>query len=215
MPGAATPGGDSPVSFYGRLILPRLLDRAMRSKEITAERAKLVPRATGVVIEIGIGSGLNLPYYGRGVERLVGVDPSATLLAMTRERARAARFAVAMIEASAESVPLASGMAETVVTTWTLCSIRDAARGLAEMKRLLKPGGRLLFIEHGRAPDAGVRAWQDRITPVWRHLAGGCHLNRDIPGLLGTAGFRIDALDASYGDVGPRPFAFLYRGSAA
>ena len=179
------------MSFYGRVILPRLLDLAMRSSQITAERAKLVPRATGLVVEIGIGSGLNLPYYGDGVERLIGVDPSTKLLAMTRGRSRAARFGVATIESSAESVPLSSGIAETVVMTWALCSIRDAAPALRETRRLLKPGGRLLFIEHGRAPDAKVRAWQDRITPLWRHVAGGCHLNRDVPELLAAAGFQV------------------------
>lgn len=203
------------MSFYERVVLPWLIDLAMRSKQTTAERAKVVPRATGVVVEIGIGSGLNLPLYAAGVERVIGVDPSAKLLAMTRDRTRSVRFPVDTIEASAESVPLSSATADTVVTTWTLCSIPDAARAVGEMKRLLRPGGRLLFIEHGRAPDDGVRVWQDRITPVWRRVAGGCHLNRDITRLVSAAGFRIEELDASYSDVGPRPFAFLYRGVAS
>lgn len=203
------------MSFYQAVVLPWLIDRAMRSKETTAERAKIVPRAEGVVVEIGIGSGLNLPLYGARVERLIGIDPSPKLLSMTRRRAPAVRFAVEAIEASAELVPLPDATADTVVTTWTLCSIPDGARALGEMKRLLKPGGRLLFIEHGRAPDRGVRAWQDRLTPWWRHLAGGCHLNRDIRHLVTAAGFRIDDLDASYSDVGPRPFAYLYRGVAS
>ena len=186
----------------------------MRSRETRAERAKVVPQARGVVVEIGIGSGLNLPLYGADVERVIGVDPSPKLLAMTRERATHVRFPVDMVEASAESVPLPTATADTVVTTWTLCSIPDTTRALAEARRVLKTRGRLLFIEHGRAPDAGVRAWQDRLTPLWRHLAGGCQLNRDIPRILTTAGFRIDDLDAGYSDVGPRPFAYLYRGSA-
>lgn len=202
------------MSFYRTVVLPWLIDRAMRSKETTAERAKIVPRAEGVVVEIGIGSGLNLPRYGAAVERVIGIDPSPKLLSMARTRARAVRFTVETIEASAELVPLPAAIANTVVTTWTLCSIPDTARALAEAKRVLKPGGRLLFVEHGRAPDRGVRAWQDRMTPWWRHLAGGCELNRDIPRLLTAAGFRIVDLDASYSDLGPRPFAYLYRGVA-
>jgi ubiquinone/menaquinone biosynthesis C-methylase UbiE len=202
------------VSFYGAHVLPWLIDRGMRSKAIAAERARVVPRAKGIVVEIGVGSGLNLPLYGAAVERVLGVDPSPKLLSMTRRRARAARVPVQAIEASAESVPVASAIADTVVTTWTLCSIAEIGVALAEIRRLLKPGGRLLFIEHGRAPDASVRAWQDRITPLWRHVAGGCHLDRDVPRLLAAGGFRIDDLDASYSDVGPRPFAYLYRGSA-
>lgn len=202
------------MSVYQAVVLPWLIDRAMRSKETTAERAKVVPHARGIVVEIGIGSGLNLPVYGPGVERVIGIDPSPKLLAMARRRARAVRFPVEAIEASAEDVPLPAASADTVVTTWTLCSIPDAVRALGEMKRLLKPGGHLLFVEHGRAPDRGVRVWQNRITPCWRHLAGGCELNRDIPRLVTAAGFRIDELDASYSDVGPRPFAYLYRGVA-
>ena len=202
------------MGFYWRVVLPWLIDRAMRSKETTAERAKVIPRAKGVVVEIGIGSGLNLPLYGPAVERVIGVDPSVKLLAMARRRARQAAFTVETVEASGEVVPLPSATADTVVTTWTLCSISDTARVLREVERLLRPGGRLLFVEHGRAPESGVRVWQDRLTPLWRRLAGGCELNRDIPQLITAAGFRIDELDASYSAQGPRPFAYLYRGVA-
>jgi ubiquinone/menaquinone biosynthesis C-methylase UbiE len=202
------------VSFYDAVILPRLIDFAMRSRETAAERARVVPRATGVVVEVGIGSGLNLPLYGPCVERVIGVDRSPKLLAMTRDRARAATVSVETIDASAERIPLPDATGDTVVTTWTVCSIHDADRALREMRRVLKPGGRLLFLEHGRAPDARVRAWQDRLTPLWRRCAGGCHLNRDIPRLVTAAGFRIEDVDAGYSAVGPRPFAYLYRGSA-
>ena len=202
------------MNFYERHVLPRLIDFAMRAKAAAAERQKRVPDAAGVVVEIGVGSGLNFPVYGPHVARVIGIDPSPKLLGMARARAGDARCPVELLESSAEAVPLPDGSADTVLTTWTLCSIAQPERALREMKRLLKPGGRLVFIEHGRAPDAGVRAWQDRLTPWWRGVAGGCELNRDIPALLARAGFSISELEQSYSAEGPRPFSYLYRGVA-
>lgn len=201
------------MSYYERYVLPWLIHLAMRAKAVTAERAGIVPQASGVVVEVGIGSGLNLPFYEPRVQRLYALDPSATLLRMARRRARRLPVPVEWIEGPAEAIPLDDRIADTVVTTWTLCTIPDPLRALGEMRRVLKPEGRLLFIEHGRAPEPAVRAWQDRLTPLWRRVAGGCHLNRRIGDVLRAGGFDLESLSAGYG-VGPRPLAYLYRGVA-
>jgi ubiquinone/menaquinone biosynthesis C-methylase UbiE len=192
-----------PVGLYARHVLPRLIDLAMRSRDVTAERGKLVPRAAGTVLEVGVGSGLT--------QALFGLDPSPELARMARRRLRHVRFPVRLITGSAEAVPLPDGSMDTVVSTWTLCSIPDPARALAEIRRVLRPSGRFIFIEHGRSPDARVLAWQDRLDPVWQRLAGGCHLNRAMDTLIASGGFRITEIDRGY-NRGPRPFAFLYRG---
>jgi ubiquinone/menaquinone biosynthesis C-methylase UbiE len=198
---------------YERHVLPWLIALAMRSPAIAHERARLLPRASGRVVEIGVGSGLNLPFYGEAVDGVIGLDPSIRLLGMTRQRAARAPFPVELVQGSAEHLPLRDGVAGTVVSTWTLCSLPDPDRALREVGRVLKPDGRLLFVEHGRAPDSRVRAWQDRLTPAWSRLAGGCHLNRAIPSLVAAAGFRIIELEVGYG-AGPRPLSYLYRGLA-
>jgi ubiquinone/menaquinone biosynthesis C-methylase UbiE len=198
---------------YERHVLPWLIALAMRSPAVARERARLVPRASGLVVEIGVGSGLNLPFYGGTVDRVIGVDPSPRLLAMSRPRAARAPFPVWLVEGSAEALPLPGAVADTVVSTWTLCSVADPDRALREAGRVLKPEGRLLFVEHGRSPDGRVRAWQDRLTPAWSRLAGGCHLNRSIASLVAGAGFRIVEIELGYGG-GPRPAAYLYRGMA-
>jgi ubiquinone/menaquinone biosynthesis C-methylase UbiE len=199
--------------FYARHVLPRLIDRAMRNGVLEAERDRWVRVARGRVIEIGFGSGLNLGFYGPRVERLTAVDPSAALWRLARARVARAPMPVQFAQASAERLPFGAGAFDTAVMTWTLCSIPDPAAALREIRRVLTPAGRLVFVEHGRAPEAGVRAWQDRLTPVWRRLAGGCHLDREIDELLGRAGFRVAELEQGYGS-GPRPFAYLYRGVA-
>jgi ubiquinone/menaquinone biosynthesis C-methylase UbiE len=201
------------VSVWSRRILPRLIDLVMRNEAAAAERARLVPRASGVVLEIGIGSALNLPYYTSAVRSLYGVDPSRELWDIGSRRLRAHAFPVRYVVASAEALPFADGRIDTVVTTWTLCSIPDARAALAEMRRVLRPDGRLIFIEHGLSPDPSVRTWQGRLTPLWARIAGGCHLNRPIDVLLEGAGFRPSALDRGYGE-GPRPMSYLYKGVA-
>jgi ubiquinone/menaquinone biosynthesis C-methylase UbiE len=165
------------------------------------------------VLEVGIGSGLNLPLYGPSVRSVIGLDPSPELLLMARDRARTALVPVKLLEASAETVPLDDASIDTVVTTWTLCTIPDAPRALSELRRVLRPGGALLFVEHGRAPEFGVARWQDRLDPMWRRLAGGCHLNRKIDELISGSGFRIDALTNAR-LPGPRTHTFLYEGRA-
>ena len=202
------------MSFYNDRVLPRLLSLAMRNKDLEAYRRRLVPAAEGRVLEVGIGSGLNLPFYGPGVVEVVGLDPSAPLLRMAGEQAVSNEMTVRMLEGSAEAIPLEDASFDTVLTTWTLCSVPDAGGALAEIRRVLKPAGHLLFVEHGSAPDAGVARWQNRLTPVWRPIAGGCHLNRPIEALIRRAGFGIPDLHAGY-MAGPKPFTFMYEGRAS
>ena len=202
------------MSLYARHILPRLIDFTCGLKPTMRQRAKLVPQARGRVLEMGVGSGLNLPYYDAArVTQLHALDPSPELWRLAAERVDRARIAVEYLEAGAEAVPLGDRSVDTVVITYTLCTLPDVAGALAEARRVLRPGGRLLFCEHGAAPDHGVRRWQNRLNPAWRRLAGGCHLNRDAPALIEQAGFRITALDSMY-LPGWRPASFNVWGSA-
>jgi ubiquinone/menaquinone biosynthesis C-methylase UbiE len=201
------------MGFYQDQIVPLLINWSMRQKNLAAYRARIIPAAEGRVLEVGIGSGLNLPFYSRNVARVIGLEPSARLLAMARRVERAGNGSVEFIEGSAEAIPLPDASVDTVVTTWTLCSIRDALRALRDMRRVLRPGGRLLFVEHGRAPDPNIIWWQDRLTPVWKRLGGGCHLNRAIGTLIEGAGFQFDRLQTGY-MRGPKPMTFMYEGSA-
>lgn len=201
------------MGFYQDKILPWLINQAMSQPALAAYRNRIVRGASGRVLEIGIGSGLNLPFYGTEVERIVGLDPSPKLLQMARAAARDRALPLELIEGSAQAIPLDDRSIDTVVTTWTLCSVPEARRALQDMRRVLKPGGRLLFVEHGRAPEPRVQWWQDHLTPAWRHFAGGCHLNRAISELIPSAGFRIEQLETGY-MPGPKPLAFMYEGSA-
>jgi ubiquinone/menaquinone biosynthesis C-methylase UbiE len=202
------------VGFYKRHILPRLIELAMKNKEASRLRAACVPKARGEVLEIGIGSGLNLPFYSPEVRRVHGVDPSAELQRLARRRAAERRADVDFILQSAdEPLPFADATMDSVLMTWTLCSIPNAPKALAEMRRVLKSAGRLIFIEHGRAPDSGVAAWQDRLTPAWRRIGGGCHLNRKIDDLIVAAGFHIEELSTFY-LPGLRPMTYTYQGVA-
>ena len=200
------------MGFYQDQIVPLLINLSMRQKNLVAYRDRIVPAATGRVLEIGIGSGLNLPLYSPSVQHVIGLDPSPRLLEMARGAQRR-NLPVDFIEGSAEGIPLEKASIDTVVTTWTLCSIPDADRALREMHRVLKPAGRLLFVEHGRAPDQNVVWWQDRLTPIWKRLGGGCHLNRAIGSLIEGAGFQFERLETGY-MRGPKPMAFMYEGSA-
>jgi ubiquinone/menaquinone biosynthesis C-methylase UbiE len=201
------------MSFYQRHVLPRLLHLAMGQEALVPFRERVIGAAEGRVLEIGIGSGLNLRLYGPAVRTVIGLEPSPELLRMARDRAAAASVPVELLEASAEAVPLEDRSIDTVVTTWTLCTIPDASRALAEMRRVLKPGRALLFVEHGRAPEPGVARWQDRLDPLWHRAAGGCHLNRKIDDLIASSGFHIDTL-ANTRLPGPRTHTFLYEGRA-
>lgn len=201
------------MGFYNDVILPRLIDLAMRNKQLVPFRERVIGAAEGRVLEIGVGSGKNLPFYRTPAREVLALEPAARLVTMARSAPRATGMPISFLEASAEAIPLDHHSVDTIVTTWTLCSIPQAAAALAEMRRVLRPGGKLLFAEHGLAPDAGVRRWQDRLTPVWRRIGGGCHLNRPIRALIEGVGFRIERIETGY-IPGPKPMTFMYEGSA-
>jgi ubiquinone/menaquinone biosynthesis C-methylase UbiE len=202
------------MQLYDRYILPHLIDFACGMGEVMKARAKVVPQAQGRVLEIGIGSGLNLEFYDPAhVSLIVGVDPSAEMQHLGRERAARIAIPVEMIALELNQIQAADASFDSIVCTFTLCSIPDAVAALKDMRRVLKPGGRLLFCEHGLAPDLPVVRWQHRLTPYWKPLAGGCHLNRDIPTLIETAGFTLGALSCGY-LKGPKPMTYVYSGWA-
>lgn len=201
-------------SWYERHILPPALDFACGLPMISRQRQLVVPLARGRVLEVGIGTGLNMRWYDKSrVSKITGLDPSLQLHPLARERIAQAGLDVELLGLSAEKIPLPDASFDTVLVTYTLCTIPDALAALKEMRRVLAPGGRLLFCEHGRAPDESVRRWQNRLQPLWGPLAGGCHLGRDIPALLQEAGFQLPELHTGYLS-GPRPFTFHYWGEA-
>jgi ubiquinone/menaquinone biosynthesis C-methylase UbiE len=202
------------MGLYTNWLLPRLLDLAMRNQALDQYRRNTIGSARGVVLEVGVGSGLNLPMYGQAVDHVYALDPSLELLCLARERAKGATVPVSLVRASAEEIPFPGSILDTVVMTWTLCSIADPASALAEIQRVLKPGGQLLFVEHGLSPENGVARWQHRLTPCWNWISGGCHLDRKTDDLLRTAGFQINALETGY-MKGPKPWTFIYEGAAA
>jgi len=203
------------MDFYANHILPHLINAACGTGPIRRQRAKIVPRARGVVLEIGIGTGLNLPFYDAdAVERLVGLDPSEASWELAAKRSSGLAFPVEFIGLPGEQIPLASASVDCIVMTYSLCTIPDPAAALAGMARVLKPGGELLFCEHGLAPDASVRRWQHRLDPLWKHIAGGCHLDRDIPALIEAAGFRFTDQTSMYLPATPRFAGFNTWGSA-
>lgn len=202
------------MGFYSKYILPKMIHLVCRAEANAKQREKVVPRAHGRVLEIGAGSGLNLPFYDASrVRHLSALEPSAEMWAIAEPAARKAAFPVDFVQASAEAIPLDSDSIDTVLITYTLCSIPSAEKALREMHRVLRADGELVFCEHGAAPDEDVRKWQNRLNPVWRGLAGGCNLNRDIPALLEESRFSIDAVDTMY-LPGPRPMTFNYWGTA-
>ena len=201
------------MGVYAKYLLPRIIDLAMKNKDAAKVRAALIPQARGEVLEIGIGSGLNLPFYSPEVKHIFGVDPSLELQKMAAKRVAGPMKVDFIPQSAEESLPLDEASIDTVVMAWTLCSIPKAARALEQMRRVLKPEGRLIFVEHGRAPDRKVAAWQDRLTPVWKHATGGCHLNRKVDDLITGAGFQIMELTTSY-LPGPRPMSYTYQGAA-
>jgi ubiquinone/menaquinone biosynthesis C-methylase UbiE len=201
------------MGFYSDWLFPRMLDLIMQQKQMIPFRQRIGKAAASRVLDVGIGSGLNLPFYGNEADRIVGVDPSPQLLRFAEERARETSNSVELLRGSGEALPVADHSIDTAVVTFTLCTVDNAAATLAEIRRVLRPNGTLLFAEHGRAPTAGVAWWQDRLTPAWSHIAGGCHLNRKPDDLIRAAGFRIDDIETRY-LKGPRPMVFVYSGSA-
>jgi ubiquinone/menaquinone biosynthesis C-methylase UbiE len=201
------------MGFYNDVILPRLCHLVMRNRRLAPYRERVIASAEGRVLEIGIGSGLNLPFYGPEVREIVGLEPAPQLIAMARRVAERTPVPVRFMEESAAAISLDSNTIDTVEMTWTLCTIPQADGALSEIRRVLKSGGRLLFVEHGLAPNEGVRIWQDWLTPTWKRVSGGCHLNRPIRTMIEGAGFRFDRLETAY-MPGPKPWSFIYEGSA-
>lgn len=207
--------GRPAVNLYERYLLPPLINCACSSRPITRQRAKITPRASGVILELGFGSGLNLPHYDPGkVSRLYALEPSGGMLTRAKAAAAAAPFPIEVLQETAETLSLPDASVDTILVTYALCTIPDPVGALAAARRALKPGGRLLFCEHGLAPDPGVQRWQRRIEPVWKAIAGGCHLTRDIAQLVESAGFAIESLEHMYLPKTPRWAGFNSWGVA-
>jgi len=202
------------MGFYDKYLLPRLVHFTCGQNPAMRQRLKVVPLAQGRVLEIGIGSGLNIPFYdARKVQHLWGLDPSAEMWAIAQKNALEHHLDAEFIQSGAESIPLDDNSADTVLMTFTMCTIPDIHAALAEVRRVLKPSGMLVFCEHGEAPDETVQRWQKRLNPVWRKFAGGCNLNRPIPSLLHQAGFRSSDMQTMY-LPGWKPATFNYWGTA-
>ncbi|HZR03985.1 MAG TPA: class I SAM-dependent methyltransferase [Burkholderiales bacterium] len=203
------------MPFYRDHILPRLIDCSCSLPLVTRQREKIVPLATGRVLDVGAGSGLNLPLYDAArVTEVVGIEPDPTLRGLAQQRAQGRPFPIRLLPLRAEEDGLERQSFDTIVVTYALCSIQQIEAALANLRRLLKPNGRVLFCEHGAAPDANVRKWQDRLAPLWLSLAGGCHLNRDSVALLRSSGFAIDAFEMFYLRHTPRILGYHTIGTA-
>jgi len=204
------------ASLYDRYILPKFLKCACSSSPVMKQRAKVVPHATGRVLELGIGMGLNLALYDADkVTSVTGVDPAAELRAIAEAAPRDPRLSVKVEAGTAEALPFEDASFDCVVCTFTLCSVQTPPKALAEARRVLKPGGRFLYCEHGLAPDAGVARWQRRIEPVWKAIAGGCHLTRPITTAVEAAGFKVGRRDSMYIPGTPRFAGWSEWGEAA
>ncbi|MDP6977760.1 MAG: methyltransferase domain-containing protein [Myxococcota bacterium] len=204
------------MGFYERHILPHVIDKACGSPAILKQRQKIVPNATGRVLEVGMGSGINLQYYDKdNVEFVFGLEPSEGMRNKAQKNLTTSPVEVRWLDLPGEEIPLDDKSVDTIVLTFTLCTIPDWRAATEQMRRVLKPGGTMLFCEHGEAPDEDVRRWQDRLNPLWNAIAGGCHLNRPIPGYLEDGGFKIETLETRYLPATPRFAGFNYWGSAS
>ena len=203
------------MSLYDKYVLPKFLNCACGSKPVEYQRKKVVPNAEGIVLEVGIGSGLNLPFYDNSkVTQIWGLDPSEELSSMAKETAKNLDIDVKFISGGAEEIPLPDNYFDTALVTYTMCTIPEVIRANIEIKRVLKNTGKLIFCEHGKAPDLNIAKWQSRIDPIWGKLAGGCHLNRDIPSILEDSGYKIIELDQMYLPSTPKVAGYNYWGFA-
>lgn len=201
------------IAIYNEWILPWAINRVMARTVFAVERAKMVPKAAGKVLEIGMGSGFNLPYYSQQVEQVFGLEPSESLKLKAFEKASLVAFPVTFIGLTAEQIPVEDQSMDTVISTWTLCTVPDVQKTLSEIFRVLKPNGRFLFIEHGRSPDSTIRVVQNTLNPLWKRIGGGCNLNRPMDKLILDAGFRMICCENGAMN-GAGPLSFLFRGMA-
>lgn len=202
------------MGLYDKYILPRVIHFVCGLKPTMRQRQKVVPLARGRVLEVGIGSGLNLPFYdASNVSKVWGLDPSAEMTQIATQAADSVPFEVEILGLPGDEIPLDDKSVDTALVTYTLCTIPETTAALQQVRRVLRPGGELIFCEHGAAPDAGVRRWQDRLNPMWKRLGGGCNLNRSIPTLIEAGGFQIKNLESMY-IPGWRPASFNYWGVA-
>jgi ubiquinone/menaquinone biosynthesis C-methylase UbiE len=201
------------MSFYGDHVLPRLVDVLMRARDTHDVRARVASNLTGDVLEIGFGSGLNVPFYPAGLSRVYALDPATVGRKLAAERVVASPVPVEYIGLDAQRIPLADGSVDSVLTTWTLCTIPDPAQALAEVRRVLRPGGALHFVEHGRAPDPKVARRQDLLEPIQQRVFGGCQLTRHIDQLISASGLELTGLK-SYYRPGPPTTSYTYEGQA-
>ena len=202
------------MSLYENYFLPKLLDFCCGMEGFQNKRSQIVPMAHGRVLEIGIGSGLNFEHYNfNNIDEIVGVDPAVSSIAIARSRSSQYNSKISFIESSAESIALESGSFDCVVVGYSLCTIPEPLKALAEARRLMKPTGSLLFMEHGLAPEQNIQKWQHRLTPGWKKIAGGCNLNRDIADLISAGGFQFKSLKKKY-IKGPKILSFQYYGEA-
>jgi ubiquinone/menaquinone biosynthesis C-methylase UbiE len=204
------------MGLYDHYVLPRLLNAAMSAKPIRYQRRKVVPRAEGRVLEVGFGAGHNLPFYDVSkVTHLWALEPSAEMRERAAERVTETTIPFEFIDLPSEKIPLDAEAADTILITYTLCTIPDVMKALGEMRRVLKPSGKMIFCEHGEAPDESVRRWQRRLTPAWKAIGGGCHVGRPIPKLIADGGFRIEGMETMYLPGTPRFAGFNYWGQAS
>ena len=203
------------MKLYEKYVVPRILNFSCGLKPIQYQRKKVVHLAEGEILEVGIGSGLNLPYYETSrVKKIWGLDPSEELHDMAKKVASGLDLNVEFLLSGAEEIPLLDGSVDTALITYTLCSIPEVEEAIKEIKRVIKPGGAMIFCEHGKAPDASTRKWQERINPYWKKISGGCNINRDIPNLIESAGFSISQLETMYLPGTPKILGYNYWGSA-
>ena len=203
------------MGIYRKHIEPRLVSCLCGMNAIAEQRQKVTPLAAGRVLEVGFGSGLNLPFYDAAkVSHLWALEPSATMRSLAAKRVARSPFPVEFLDLPGEEIPLDDDSVDTVLITYTMCTIPDVSSALAGIRRVLKPGGRMLFCEHGRAPHLGVAQWQDRLDRIWGRVAGGCHINRDIAGIILDAGFKVDQIETGYLARTPRLLGYNYWGSA-
>ena len=201
---------------YEKFVLPKLLDTCCSTKPINYQRAKVVPNASGNILEIGIGSGLNIPYYTKSkIDKLYGLDPSEELCEMANKNASEYSMDVEILISGAEEIELPSSSIDTVLITYTLCSIISPDDALKEIKRVMKDDAKIIFCEHGKAPDKNISKWQNRINPIWGKIAGGCNINRDIPNIISSAGLKIHNLEQMYLPSTPKIVGYNYWGTAS